>query len=66
MQTENRCKKSILLIDGQCNALKRIENNNEQTCGCQGGGGGSGMDGESGVSRCKLLRLEWMSNEILP
>ena len=33
----------------------------EQTCGCQGGGGGSGMDGEFGVSRCKLLHLEWIS-----
>ena len=37
----------------------------EQTCGCQGGGGGSGMDWESGVSRCKPLHLEWISNEIL-
>ena len=37
----------------------------EQTCVCQGGGGGSGMDREFGVSRCKLLHLEWISNEIL-
>ena len=35
----------------------------EQTCGCQGRGGGNGM--EIGVSRCKLLHLEWVSNEIL-
>ena len=28
-------------------------------------GGGSGMDWESGVSRCKLLHLEWISNEVL-
>ena len=28
-------------------------------------GGGSGMDGEFGVSRCKLLHLEWVSNEVL-
>ena len=27
--------------------------------------GGSGMDWESGVTRCKLLHLEWISNEIL-
>ena len=27
--------------------------------------GGSGMDGEFGVSRCKLLHLEWISNEFL-
>ena len=37
----------------------------EQTCGCQGGRGGSGMDWEFGVRRCKLLYLEWISNEIL-
>ena len=28
-------------------------------------GEGNGMDGEFGVSRCKLLRLEWISNETL-
>ena len=27
--------------------------------------GEGGMDGEFGVSRCKLLPLEWISNEIL-
>ena len=27
--------------------------------------GGSGMDCKFGVSRCKLLHLEWLSNEIL-
>ena len=37
----------------------------EQTCGCQGGGGGSGMDWEFGVSRWKLSPLEWISNEML-
>ena len=37
----------------------------EQTYGCQGGGGGSGMGWEFEVNRCKLLYLEWMSNEIL-
>ena len=36
----------------------------EQTCVCQGWGG-SEMDGEFGVSRCKLLPLEWVNNEIL-
>ena len=29
------------------------------------GDGGSGMDQEFGVSRCKLLHLEWISDEIL-
>ena len=37
----------------------------EKTCGCQGGGRGSGIDWESGVNRCKLLPLEWISNKIL-
>ena len=37
----------------------------EQTCGCQVGGEGNGMDWEFGVSRCKLLHLESISNEIL-
>ena len=37
----------------------------EQTCSCQGGGEESGMDWEFGVNRCKLLHLEWISNEIL-
>ena len=36
----------------------------EQTCDCQGGGGGRGIYWEFGVSRCKL-HLEWISNEIL-
>ena len=27
--------------------------------------GGSGMDWEFEVSRCKLLHLEWISNEVL-
>ena len=35
----------------------------EQACGCQGGG--NGIDWESGVKRCKLLPLEWISNETL-
>ena len=44
---------------------KQTHGHREQTCGCQGGGGGSGMYWEFGVSRCKLLNLEWISNEIL-
>ena len=31
----------------------------------EGKGEGSRIDGEFGVSRCKLLHLEWMGNEIL-
>ena len=37
----------------------------EQTCGCPGGGGGSGMDWEFEVSRCELLHLEGISSENL-
>jgi len=37
----------------------------EQTCGCYEGGERSGMDREFGVCRCKLLHLEWRSNEVL-
>ena len=44
---------------------KQAHGHKEQTCGRQGGGGGSGMDWELGVKRCKLLLLEWISNEIL-
>ena len=31
----------------------------------KGDWGGSGRDGEFGVGRCKLLHLEWISNEVL-
>ena len=44
---------------------KKLMDLEEQTCGCQGGGGGNGMDWEFGVNRCKLLPLEWISNGIL-
>ena len=45
---------------------KKIMELGEQTCGGQGGGGGRERDWELGVNRCKLLPLEWISNEILP
>ena len=35
----------------------------EQTCGCQEEGGGR-MDGEFGISRCKLY-IGWINNEVL-
>ena len=37
----------------------------ELTCGCQGEDRESGMDGEIGLGRCKLLHLGWISKEIL-
>ena len=47
--------------------IKQTHEHGEQTCGCQGGGGGEGseMDWEFGVSICKLLYLECISNEVL-
>jgi len=44
---------------------EQTQGHEEQACCCQQGGGGSGMDWEFGVSRYKLLHLEWISNEIL-
>ena len=44
---------------------KQTHGHGQQTCGCQGGGGKSGMDWEFGVSRCKLQHLKWISNEVL-
>ena len=42
---------------------KQTRRHREQTCGCQGGG--EGVD-ELGVGViCKLLHLEWISNEVL-
>ena len=43
---------------------KQTYKHREQTCGCQGGRGGSGMDWEFGISICKLLHLEWIRNEV--
>ena len=42
---------------------KQTHRHREQTCGCREGG--SRMDREFGVSRCKLLHLEWIGNEVL-
>ena len=44
---------------------KHIHRHREETCGCQAGGGGRGMGWEFGVSRCKLLHLEWINNKAL-
>ena len=44
---------------------KQSQRHKEQTCGCQGGRGGSGMHWESGVSRWKLVHLEWIKNKVL-
>ena len=45
---------------------KQTHRHREQTCGCQGERGrGGGMDWEFGVSRCKLLHIEWIHNNVL-
>ena len=44
---------------------KQTYGHGEQTFGYQGGGGNSGMDRQFGVNKCKLLHLDWISNEIL-
>ena len=44
---------------------KQTHIHREQICGCQGDGGGSRMDRKFGVSRCKLLDLQWISNEVV-
>ena len=42
--------------------LKQNHRHKEQTNGCQGTGVGEGMEWEVGVSRCKLLYVEWINN----
>ena len=42
---------------------KQSQRYGEQSCGFQVGGGRSEMDWNFGVNRCKLLHLEWISNE---
>ena len=44
---------------------KQTYGHREQTCGCQGEGVGAGMEWEVGVSRCKLLFIEWINNKVL-
>ena len=47
---------------------KQTQRHREQTCSCQGGGGrgdGRQMEWEFGVSRCKLLYIEWINRTVL-
>ena len=44
---------------------KQTQRHREQTYGCHGGGAWGGIQGEAGVSRCKLLYLEWINNRVL-
>ena len=47
-----------------CTKQKQTHRHREQTCGWQGGGGWGGMDWEFGVSRYKLLYIEWINNKV--
>ena len=44
---------------------KQTHRHGEQTCGCQGRGEQEWDGPGVWVGRCKLLHLEWISNEIL-
>ena len=44
---------------------QKTHKHGEQTCDCQGEGRASGIDWEFGVSRCKLLHLEWKTKEVI-
>ena len=47
-------------------SMKQTHRHREQTRDCQGGGHlGGGMGWEFGISRCKLLHIEWVENKIL-
>ena len=43
-------------------SVKTLRNKGGQTCDCQRGEGGRGMDWELGGSRCELLHLEWVDS----
>ena len=45
---------------------KQTHRHREQTCGCRGRGEGrGGMNWGFGISRCKLLYIEWINNKVL-
>ena len=42
---------------------KQTHRHREQTCSNGEEGGGEGMEWEFGISRCKLLHIEWINNK---
>ena len=60
-------KKRLVIANGEGEGVHRNKTHGpeEKTFDYHWGGGGSRMDWESGVNRCKLLYLEQISNEIL-
>ena len=51
--------------DNLATKQKLTHRHREETCGCQGGGMMEWERLEVWISRCKLLHLEWISNEVL-
>ena len=48
------------------NSTKQTHRHGEQTYGCQGGGKSrEGIVWEFGISRCKLLYIEWINSKVL-
>ena len=44
---------------------KQTHRHREQACDCQGAGVGGWMDWEFGISRCKLLYIDWIKNKVI-
>ena len=44
---------------------KQTHKHREQTCGCQEGGVRGGIDWECGISRWKLLHVEYINKKVL-
>ena len=44
---------------------KQTLRHKEQTCVCSEGRAGGEMEWEPGISRCKLLYIEWLKNKVL-
>ena len=42
---------------------KQNQGHREETSGCQGGGGGRGMDWKFGISRCKLVYIKCIKQQ---
>ena len=58
-------QKEPLLVEFQWRVSERLTDIETRLAVAKEERGGSGMDGEFGVRRCKLLYLEWISNEVL-
>ena len=62
---------TTMLNSGGCTQMnsstrqKQTHWHREQTCDRQGGGGWGGMEWEVGISRCKLICMEWINNKVL-